>query len=173
MWKAVVAYVYRFVIFVTTLCFGAATLHREGNLALFELPPLCRSSLSVPQDGLLLAPPQRCLKEEMILSQSSAGIGNRCLLFRPPGVGQQIRFAPARRYRNLRSVTVFGLPEQSAGLLFKGGASGDVGSFSAPVGTLHLANIARLDQVSTTSEVHCHYTQTMKTFSTLVACETS
>ncbi|KAL3130771.1 hypothetical protein ABBQ38_000116 [Trebouxia sp. C0009 RCD-2024] len=80
----------------------------------------------------------------MILSQSGAGIGNRWLLFRPPGVGQRIRFAPARRYRNLRSVTVFGVPEQSAGLLFKGGASGDVGSFSAPVDDEDILHIGSL-----------------------------
>lgn len=70
---------------------------------------------------------------EMILSQGGAWISSRSPLLRSAEF-RQVRFT-TRRGRRLSSVTVLGVPEQSAGLLFKGGASGDVGSFSAPVGT--------------------------------------
>ena len=93
-------------------------------------------------DGLVRPAPLRL--SEMILSQGGAWIGSRSPL---PGSAKsrQTRFT-TRQGRKLSSVTVLGVPEQSAGLLFKGGASGDVGSFSAPVGMF----VARISQGSIT-----------------------
>ena len=87
-----------------------------------------------------LVRPAPLWSSEMILSQSGAWIGNPSPLLRSAEF-RQIRFT-TRQGRKLSSVTVLGVPEQSAGLLFKGGASGDVGSFSAPVGT----SVARASQ---------------------------
>ena len=114
----------------------------------------------------------------MILSQGGVWIGNRLPLFRRVEA-RQTRFTPTRQSRKLQTVTVSGVPEQSPGLLFKGGASGDVGSFSAPVGMFKGAEFARVDQTVkeyvATRRRHCCRAslQTMKTFCTLAAFEKS
>lgn len=94
-------------------------------------------------DGLVRPAPLRL--SEMILSQGGAWIVSRSPLLRSAELRQK-RFT-TRHGRKQSRVTVLGVPEQSAGLLFKGGASGDVGSFSAPVGMF----VARSAQGSITS----------------------
>lgn len=94
------------------------------------LPSSAQALSNFGCDGLVRPAPH--LLSEMILSQSGAWIGSRSPPLRSAELCQT-RFT-TRQGRKPSSVTVLGVPEQSAGLLFKGGASGDVGSFSAPVG---------------------------------------
>ena len=95
-----------------------------------------------------------------------------------PGEKFRAELIPTRRRGlKLRSLVVNGVPEQSPGLLFKGGASGDVASFSAPVGeTTERADEPRShNQVTICGKptMLCRSMQMTRTSYTLVHCEIS